>query len=130
MSKKNILLAVARISVISLLISVAVLFLNVWLFSSSKHYAPIEMLFIEGVLFIIGGVLLLLGRGGINLWSLKAIVLSALAEALYDTDTVGPSEILRHDKWKPQGFVRLALVLIVSGVFMILIYFINMALSP
>jgi hypothetical protein len=84
------------------------------------------MFFIEGMIFLIFGLLLLLGSGGINLWSQKAAILSALAGAMYDEDTVGPSEIFRRDKWKPKGFIRTALILIFAGAFMILIYFLTL----
>lgn len=127
MNKKHILLNAATFSLTSLLVTVAFHFLNVWLLSNSKDISPIEALFVEGLIFLFLGLLLLFGSGGINLWSIKAIMLSALAGAIYDEDTVGPSELLRRDRWKPQGFVRIALVLIMSGIFMIITYFVNAA---
>ena len=125
MSKKKILLVLMGILVISFLVSIVVLFLDFWLLSNSRYLSPIEALFFEGILFIAGGALLLLGRGGINRWSLRTILMSALADAVYDEDTVGPSEVFRQDRWKPQGFTRLALVLIISGFIMLLAYFMN-----
>lgn len=110
-------------SCISLTVTVVFYFVNVWFFSSKEYFSPTDAFFVEGMLFVICGLLLLLGRGGINLWSLKAAVLSALAEAVYNEDTVGPSEIMRKDRWKSRGFTRVALVLILTGVFMILVYF-------
>jgi len=107
---------------ISLLITVAAYFVNTWLFSSSEYFSPTDIFFVEGILFLIAGFLLLLGRGGINLWSQKAAILSALAEAVYGGDTVGPAETLRKDMWRSKGFVRIALILMLTGVFMILIY--------
>lgn len=122
----NVLLGLAAFSCISIIITIVFYFVNVWLFSSSEYVSPTDAYFVEGMLFVIFGLLLLLGRGGINLWSLKAAVLCALAEAVYNEDTVGPSEIMRKDRWKSVGFTRLALVLILTGVFMILVYFLTL----
>lgn len=119
----KVLSALTMFSCISIIITIAFYFVNVWLFSSREYFSPTDAFFIEGMLFLIIGFLLLLGRGGINLWSLKAAILSALAEAVYDENTVGPDEIMRKDRWKALGFTRLALILILTGVFMILLYF-------
>lgn len=126
MKSKNILLNVVMFSSISTLVTIATYFVNTWLFSSSKYFSPTDAFFIEGVIFLLLGFLLLLGRGGINLWSQKAAILSALAEAVYKKDTVGPAETFRKDRWKPKGFVRVALILIFAGVFMILSYFLTL----
>lgn len=132
MKSRNILLNIIVFSSISLLITIVTYFVNIWLFSSSEylreytHFSPTGILFLEGIVFLMAGVLLLLGRGGINLWSQKAAILSALAGALYGEDTVGPDESLRKDKWKPEGFIRLALILILTGVLMILGYFLTL----
>lgn len=126
MKKRNMLLNMVMFLGISLLITTATYFVNTWLFSSSEYFSPTDIFFIEGILFLIAGVLLLLGRGGINLWSQKAAILSALAGAVYGGDTVGPAETLRKDVWRPKGFVRIALILILAGVFMILIYFLTL----
>ena len=119
-------------SSISVLITIATYFFNIWLFSSSEylrehaHFSPTGAFFLEGIIFLISGILLLLGRGGINLWSQRAAILSALAEAVYNEDTVGPAETFRKDRWKPKGFIRIALILVLAGVFMILIYFLTL----
>ena len=126
MKSRNILVSIMMFSSISLLITIATYFLNIWLFSSSEPFSPTDAFFLEGIIFLISGLLLLLGRGGINLWSQKAAILSALAEAVYGEDTVGPDEMFRRDRWKPKGFIRLALILILAGVFMILIYFLTL----
>jgi hypothetical protein len=126
MKNRNVMLNIVILSGISLLITVAVYFLNVLLLSSSENLSPINAFFFEGVIFLLFGVLLLLGRGGINLWSVRAAILSAFAEAVYDADTVGPSETLKADRWKPKGFNSIALILMLAGVFMILIYFLNL----
>ncbi len=48
--------------------------------------------------------------------------MSALAEAFYE-DTISPGETFRRDRWKPKGFVRIALIFMLTGVFMIQVYF-------
>jgi len=120
------------LSCISVVITVAFYFVNVWLLSDvgllkfsiiRRIYSPTDFLFFEGIVFLILGALFLLGRGGINLWSVKAAILSALAETVYHKDTIGPDEEFRRDRWKPGGFTRFALILILAGVFMILVYF-------
>ncbi len=126
MKSRNVLLGLAMFSCISIIVTVIFYFVNVWLLSSKEYFSPTDAFFVEGMMFVIFGLLLLLGRGGINLWSLKAAVLSALAEAVYNEDTVGPSEIMRKDRWKSRGFTRLALVLILTGVFMIIVYFVTL----
>jgi hypothetical protein len=123
MKTGKILLNLATFSGISILIAICFYFVNVRFFSSIKYFSSTDAFFIEGMILLLCGILLLLGRGGINLWSQKAAILSALAGAVYDEDTIGPNEILRKDRWKPEGFTRLALILILAGVFMLIIYF-------
>lgn len=122
--KKSLLRNIIRLTCISLIVTCAVYSINLWSLSSNPRFSPTDALFIEGIISIILGALLLLGSGGINLWSRKAAVLAATAEAAYGTETVGPSEIFRRDAWKPKGFVRLGLILIIAGVFMLIIYFV------
>lgn len=136
MKSRKILVSIVILSGISLLITIAAYFLNTWLLSFSNlsptdilfvdDLSPTDALFVEGMLFIIAGLLLLLGRGGINLGSQRAAILSALAGAVYGEDTVGPAEIFRRDVWKPKGFIRIALIFILAGVFMILTYFLTL----
>jgi len=126
MKSGKVLLNLLMLSFVSIIITVGFYFVNVWLFSTNRFFSSTDAFFIEGLLFLIFGFLFLIGRGGINFWSLKAAILSALAGAVYDKDTVGPNEILRRDRWKPDGFPRLALILIITGVFMVLLYFLTL----
>jgi len=126
MKKRRVFLNVAAHAGISSLIVVIVYSLNVLLLSSNKVVSPTDALFIEGVGFLLIGSLLLLGRGGINLWSKKAAILSATAEAVSGADTVGPAETMRKDAWKSKGFVRAGLILVLTGVFMFAVYFLTL----
>ena len=119
------LLNLAVFSCISMIITVVFYFVNVQLFTTPM-LSPVDAMFIEGMLFLIIGFLFLLGRGGINVWSQRAAILSALTEAISGKDMLGPDETLEKDRWKPKGFTRLALILILTGVFMILAYFITL----
>jgi hypothetical protein len=92
---------------------------------SSGRILPFDAFFLEGVMFVIFGLLLFLGKGGIDLFTLKGAMLSAWAEALFGADTPGPNEMFQRDAWKPDGFIRLSLILILTGVFMLLIYFLK-----
>lgn len=108
-----------------MLITIATYFVNIWVLSSSKDFTPTDALFTEGIIFLLSGLLFLLGRGGISLWTVRAAILAAKASAVFGGDTVGPGEIFRRDLWKPKGFIRIALVLILAGIFMILGYFLS-----
>lgn len=104
-----------------------------WIYEAPKDYQALilltqnDALFLEGLGLLLLGLLLLLGRGGIDLWSIRAAVLGAAADALYGREgegqkAPGPSEVLRRDMWKPNGFIRFGLILICSGVILILLY--------
>lgn len=86
-----------------------------------------DAFFMEGVVTLLLGFLLLLGSGGINRWTMEAILKSSVADWLYKKETnkehVRPSEIWHADIWKPKGFPRVGLVCIFAGLVMILIYF-------
>jgi hypothetical protein len=126
MKIRSILLNTARFSGISVLVVTAVYLVNVWLLSSNNLLSPTDALFIEGIFFLIIGLLLLLGRGGISRTSRGAAMLAASAEAVSGRDTICPNEIFRRDAWKAEGFTRIALIFILSGVFMILLYFLTL----
>lgn len=126
MKKRHVLLNIMAYASLSLLIAASAYLANVWLLSSTylqSRFSPTDALFIEGLVLAGFGLLLLLGKGGINILTLKAALLSSTAEALYDEDMPGPQETFRRDKWRPNGFIRIGLVLMLAGVFMILIYF-------
>ena len=126
MKKKYILLNIAVYIIVSFSIVIGVYFFNILIFPSSEIVSSTDVLFVEGIMFLIIGLLLLLGRGGISLVSKKAAILSATAEAVYGADTAGPAETMRRDAWKAEGFIRAGLILIITGVFMLAIYFLTL----
>ncbi len=126
MKKRCILLNAAVYAGVSLSIVTIVYFVNVLFLSSSGIVLATEALFIEGVLFLIVGLLLLLGRGGVTFSSIRAALLLAATEAVYGTETVGPAEQMRMDSWKSKGFTRAGFILLISGLFMIIVYFLTL----
>jgi hypothetical protein len=80
-------------------------------------------LFFEGLLTTLFGLIALLGSGGMSRTSRAAAMLASTAKAISDKDFIGPSEILERDAWKPKGFVRIGLILLMTEIFLLVIYF-------
>ena len=106
----------------SLAIACLTYIFNVWLFSVYPRLPPASAHFLEGIIFIMLGVLFLLGSGGLSYGSLGAATLAAKA---LGRDVIGPSEVLRRDAWKPKGLVRVGLILIIAGIFLLVTYFMS-----
>ena len=119
---RNIILLISA----SLALAFATYTVDLWLFSSHPRISPGDASFLEGIIFIILGALFFLGSGGITRGSQKAALLAAAAEAITGTETVGPSEIFERDAWKPKGFIRLGLTLIITGIILLVIYFVSL----
>lgn len=124
--RKRTLFNVALLVCVALVVTVATYSFNVWLLSSNEWVSPTDALFIEGVLSLLFGVMFLLGRGGLNAWSVRAAILAATASAVSGKDTVGPREMLQRDAWRAKGFARLGLVLLLAGGFMLAAYFLTL----
>jgi hypothetical protein len=118
-----ILRNVSRLMIISVVIASATYAFNLWFFSSGSHLTATDAAFLEGIIFILMGVLFLLGSGGISRASRQAAMLAATANAVSGKQVIGPSEIFRRDSWKPKGFTFWALTLIIAGSILIAIYF-------
>jgi hypothetical protein len=118
--------SVALLISASLAIAILVYAFNFWLFASnsylSERLTPKEASLMEGVISMLLGLLLVIGSGGITLTTRRAAALAAAAGSV-SSDTVGPSEVYRRDAWKPQGFVRAGLLLLIAGAMLIVIYF-------
>ena len=119
---RNILLLLSS----STLLASATHAANYALLYSNRRVSPTEAAFLEGILFIIVGILLFLGSGGINHASQQATLLAAAAGAISGNDVVSPSEILRRDAWKPKGSTFAGLVLIVAGLVLMAVYFVSL----
>jgi len=95
-----------------------------FLFPAKINLSPNDILFAEGFVSVLMGVLFLIGSGGVNTSSLQAAMLAAKAKA-FDDDAIGPDEVYRRDSWKPEGFTGLALVFLMTGVALILVSFVH-----
>ena len=124
--KKKTLQNIILLITASLVLAYATYYVDLWLFSSYPRLSPRDAAFLEGIAFIFLGALFFLGSGGISRGSQKAALLAAAAEAITGTETVGPSEIFRRDAWKPKGFIRLGLILIITGIILLIIYFVSL----
>jgi hypothetical protein len=109
----------------SLVVAGAIYIVNFLLFYSNQSASPGDASFMEGLLLLIVGALAYLGSGGISRTRQKAAVLSA-AESAAGAEVVGPGEIFRKDAWKPKGFVRLAVISVLTGIILIIIYFVSL----
>ena len=105
-----------------MLVLIAVYFVDLGFLSSYLHLSALDTMSMEGVLFIILGLLFLLGRGGISRGSFSAAMFASKAKAMSSMDIAGPNEILRRDAWKAEGYIRTALILLFSGILMIIVY--------
>jgi hypothetical protein len=90
--------------IVSLTIACATYVVDLWLFGSIyPRVSSKDASFLEGILFIPSGFLLLLGSGGISQGTERAARLAATADTV-SGEAVGPSEVFRRDAWKPEGF--------------------------
>ena len=126
---RQILRNIAVTASAALFIVVVVYAFDLWLWSileaRGPFYAPKisiqDALFVEGIATIILGFLLLLGRGGINALSAAAARIAAATKAIFG-EAPSVSEIYKRDAWKPKGFPHLALIMIIAGIILILLY--------
>jgi hypothetical protein len=119
---RNVLLLIIG----SVILACALYIFNIWLLSSQPRVTPTNASFIEGIMLIIFGALFLLGSGGISPASRKAALLAATTEAVSGRKMVGPAELFRREAWKPKGYTRLGLTLIISGIILLVIYFVSL----
>jgi len=119
---RSILRNVTFLITVSLVLASVTYAVDIWLFSSHPYISLADIVFIEGIIFIIVGAVLFLGSGGISRASQRAAMLAATASAM-GKEVIGPTEIFRRDSWKPKGFIRLGLILIMTGVILLLVYF-------
>lgn len=124
--KKTNLLNLAVLLIICAILMTIMYVVNLTLFSTSQYVSPTDVFFVEGIMFIIFGILFLLGSGGINRASLRGAILGATAEAVYGKGGVGPSELFRRDSWRARGFPRIGFLLLLTGFFMLIIYFVSL----
>jgi hypothetical protein len=115
----------------SLALAFATYVFDIWLFSLQKNayfnlllWGPAGASFFEGIIFILFGVLFLVGSGGISRNTQKAAMLAAAASAMGE-EVMGPSETYKRDAWKPRGSTRFGLTLIMAGIVLLVVYFVT-----
>lgn len=99
---------------------------SLWFLRS--FYSSSELSAMEGILFILAGAGFLLGSGGMSRNTASAAVLASAASAM-GSKTIGPSEIMRKDAWKPKGHIRLGLTLIIAGTVLLILSFVLIWIS-
>jgi len=119
----NIAKQIAILACVSFVVALVLYFSDIQLFPSSGYIKPADAAFIEGVFSVLSGLLIFIGSGGISRTSQKAALLASAAKAISDKEVIGPNEIFRRDAWRPKGYTRLGLVLILAGLFLLIIYF-------
>jgi len=99
--------------------------LNFVILPHNVDFRTYDWFFLEGILCFILSVLFALGRGGIDAYTPRSANTKALADAVYGKD-YEISETFRKDKWRPEGFPRAALVLLIAGIVILIIYFLTL----
>jgi hypothetical protein len=99
--------------------------LNFFVLPSNAAVRAYDWFLFEGIFCVILSALFALGRGGIDAYTLRSAATAAVTDAVYGTNHE-VSETFRKDKWEPQGFPKAALVLLVAGLVMLVVYFLTL----
>ena len=124
MSSRQIASGLLFLAGIAAIITVVVYFVNIWLLAralSVNKVTPHEAFFVEGLLFLVSGFLLLVRGGGIDFWAIR----EAFGRRIWGRVAVDTNEPVRRERWRPQGLIGLALVLLITGFFMLVLYFLG-----
>jgi len=98
---------------------------NAMVLSGNRFLSPTEVLFYEGILWVIVGLLFLMGMRNYNIRKAAEVVAVAKTFPSGD-DYVGRSGFFRRYIWQVKGSTRLGLILIFSGLLMIAVYFLTL----
>jgi hypothetical protein len=120
-SLRNIALVILTAAVLAC----ATYLVDLWFFSHkvphlNPNMSPSDASFLEGIPFVLCGALALIGSGGISRGTEREVITAAEASVI-NKDVIGPSEIFRREAWKPKGFTRLGLTLIIAGIILIIV---------
>jgi hypothetical protein len=99
--------------------------LDFFVLPHSIYFRTYDWFFLEGILCFVLSVLFALGRGGIDAYTHRSAATKALADAIYGKD-YEISETFRRDKWRPEGFPKATLVLLIAGIATLIIYFLTL----
>ena len=98
---------------------------NIYFREYGIYIRAYDWFFFEGILCLVLSALFALGRGGIDACTARSARTRALADAVYGEDQ-GTSGTFRKDKWKPEGFPKAALVLLIAGIVLLIIYLLTL----
>ena len=99
--------------------------INLFILPHNVSVRVYDWFFFEGIFCLIISVLFALGRGGIDAYTLRSAETAALADAVYGED-YEVSKTFRKDKWRPEGFPKAALVLLIAGIVVLILYFLTL----
>ncbi len=99
--------------------------INLFILPHNAFVTVYDWFFLEGIFCLILSILSALGRGGIDAYTLRSAETVALADAVYGKD-YEVSKTFRKAKWRPEGFPRAALVLLIAGIVMLMLYFLTL----
>jgi hypothetical protein len=99
--------------------------INLFILPHNAYVGVYDWFLFEGIFCIIVGIIFAIGRGGIGPGSFREARLRAAIDAVYGKD-YAISEVYRKDKWNPKGFPKAALVLLIAGIVMIIVYFVTL----
>ena len=98
---------------------------NFYVLPRNVNIRAYDWFLFEGIFCMVFSILLALGRGGIDAYTARSAATVAATDAIYDKE-YKVSEVFRKDKWKPEGFPKAALVLLIVGIMFLLIYFLTL----
>ena len=99
--------------------------INLFILPHNISVTVYDWFLFEGIFCLILSILFALGRGGIDAYTLRSAETAALADAVYGED-YEVSKTFRKDKWRPEGFPKAALVLLIAGIVVLILYFLTL----
>jgi hypothetical protein len=94
---------------------------NIYFREYGIYLRAYDWFFFEGILCLVLSALFAFGRGGIDAYTVRSARTRALADAVSGEDH-GTSGTFRKDRWRPEGFPKAALVLLITGIVLLIIY--------
>jgi hypothetical protein len=92
-----------------------------------SRISQVDALFCEGIIFVILGILDFLAYGGMSYSGRRVGVQLAKAKGVFgDRVSVSASEMMRKDKWEKLGLMSVGSVAIITGVILLVIYFVSL----
>lgn len=87
---------------------------------------PLQLTFFEGLILILTGILSLLGRRGVNAYTVRTVIYFYMRKVLYGEKMPKISEIFRRDLWLSTPSIRFGLSQEFAGMILLVIFFLTM----